>query len=137
MADITPKPIILNDITLTIGGANDYAATVSRAVLTPTVPTAKWKGMRKGSDINLVGEPDWVLDLNFAQDHETAASLSTYLLANIGQVKEVNFAPVRGGKGYKINVVMVPGAIGGDLGSADAATSSVQLPCNGQPTVVA
>lgn len=126
------NPIILNNIDLVIE-EDDYAASVSRAVITPTTPTAKWKGMKKGSGVNLVGDPDWVLGLTFAQDHDAEDSLSNYLLDNLGEVKEVTLRPKSGGKGYKVAVVMLPGAIGGDLSDSSAATATADLPVNGQP----
>lgn len=136
MPQIAPKPIILNDIDLTVG-ADDYAASLSRVMATPTVPIAKWKGMKKGSGVNIVGEPDWVLDVTYAQDIESEESFDNYLRDHIGEAVEMTFRPKSGGVGFKVTVVIVPGAIGGDLGSTDAATASVQLPINGQPERVA
>lgn len=136
MPDIAPKPLLLLDITLSVG-TDDYAASVNRALLTPTTATAKWKGMRAGSAVNLAGEPDWVLDLSYAQDFETVKSLSLYLLENHGQTKEFTLAPKRGGKAYKVKALCLAGPIGGDLGAQNPATGTVQLPVDGQPVPVA
>lgn len=130
MASIAVAPIILSDIELGIGSDN-YEAHVSRAVLTPTTPTAVWKGMTPTAHHNLVGTPTWALELDFAQDHETASSMSLYLAANVGQVKAVTLEPKKGGSSFAVNVVIVPGAIGGALDSV--ATATVSLPVNGQP----
>ena len=136
MAKIAVKPIVLNDVVLIIG-ADNYEATVNRVTLTPTTPTATWKGMTPGSDVALVGEPTWTLDIQYAQDYETEKSVSNYALAKRGVPVDVSVRPKAGGKGYKVNAVPVPGPIGGDLGEANAAVAAAQWPINGQPTALA
>lgn len=135
MAQVAIKPIILNDITLLIG-ADNYEAAVSRVVLTPTVPQAKWKGMTPAAIFNLAGTPEWVCEVTWAQDHETANSLSQYSIANAGQVKAVEFKPKKPvspatAPTFKCDVLILPGAIGGDLDTVP--TASASWPVNGQP----
>lgn len=133
MATIAVEPIILNDIILTIG-ADNYEASVAKAELVPTMPLAKWKGMTPAAIKNLGGTPEWVLNLNFAQDHLTASSLSQYTMANAGTIKSVTLKPKKPastGPTYTVDVLIVPGKIGGDLDTV--ATADVSMPCNGQP----
>jgi hypothetical protein len=134
MATIVPVPIVLNDIVLVIGTDN-YEAAVSRAELVPTTPKVRWKGMTPTANTALVGTPTWIMNLDFAQDHVTANSVSQYLLANVGQSKTVTLKPKKPATGtapmYTIDVVIEPGPIGGAVD--ELAVGSVSLECNGQP----
>lgn len=133
MPPIVLKPIVLNNITLLIGTDN-YEASVNKARLVPTTPVVKWKGMTPGSTVNLAGEPEWVLELGFAQDHETANSMSQYLLTNVGQEKTIALKPQKGTVAtatYTVKALILPGPVGGDLDTT--AVGDVSLPVNGQP----
>jgi hypothetical protein len=134
MVNIAPKVLILNDIVLTIG-ADNYEASVKKCRLVPTTPVAKWKGMTPGSAVNVAGDPEWVMELGFAQDHETANSMSQYLQANTGTEKTVIIKPKKPASGtaplYTVKVLILPGPIGGDLDTV--AEGDVSLPVNGQP----
>ncbi len=134
MATIAVEPIILNDIDLKIA-ADNYEASVNRAELVPTTPTVQWKGMTPAAIKNIAGTPTWMLNVDFAQDHVTASSMSQYLLGNVGTIKTVTLKPKKGAGPtaplYTIDVLILPGPIGGQLDQL--ATGSVSLPCNGQP----
>jgi hypothetical protein len=133
VANIAPVPIVLNDIVLNIGTDN-YEAAVSKAELVPTTPVAKWKGMAPTAVHQLVGSTEWMLNLDFAQDHATANSLSQYLLTNSGTQKEVTLKPKKGtttAPTYKITATLIPSSIGGSVDQV--AVASVSLPCIGQP----
>lgn len=134
MVAIAIKPIVLNNISLKIG-ADNYEAHVNKCRLVPTTPVVKWKGMTPGSATNMAGDPEWALELSFAQDHETANSMSLYLAANIGQVKAIELKPVKPSTGtaatYTVNALILPGPVGGDLDTT--AVGDVSLPVNGQP----
>jgi len=134
MATITPVPIVLNDIVLTIA-ADNYEAAVSKVELVPTTPVATWKGMTPTAGFQLPGTTTWVMNIDFAQDHATANSLTQYLLANNGQKKAVTFKPKKPATGtaptYTIDAMMIPGSIGGEVDAVGV--SSVSLPCSGQP----
>lgn len=133
-AAVVPKVLILNDIVLTIGTDN-YEASVKKVRLVPTTPVAKWKGMTPGSVVNVAGDPEWVMELAFAQDHDTATSMSLYLAANVGTEKTITLKPKKPASGtaplYTVKVLILPGPIGGDLDSV--AEGDVSLPVNGQP----
>lgn len=136
MPVIAVKPITLNNIDLKLGTDN-YEAHVNKARLVPTTPVTKWKGMTPGSAVNMAGDPEWVLELSFAQDHETANSMSLYLMANIGKIIPFALKPVKPvgpatAATYSGNVLVLPGPVGGDLDTT--AVGDVSLPVNGQPT---
>ena len=134
MAQIALTPVILNDIDLVIG-ADNYEVSVSKAEIVPTTPTVTWKGMTPTAIQQLAGAATWMLNLDYAQDHATASSLSQYLLANAGTIKTIKLKPKKPATGtaptYTIDALIVPGPIGGALDQV--ATGSVSLPCNGQP----
>ena len=133
MANITPVPIVLNDIVLVIGTDN-YEAAVSKAELVPNTPVTTWKGMTPTAVFPLPGSTEWVLNIEFAQDHATANSLSQYLQTNAGTQKSVTLKPKKPGTTgptYTITATMLPGSIGGAVDAV--AVASVSLPCIGQP----
>lgn len=135
MAVIAVKPITLNNISLKIG-ADNYEAHVNKCRLVPTTPVTKWKGMTPGSAVNMAGDPEWMLELGFAQDHETANSMSLYLAANIGKAVSVELKPVKPAGAataatYTVSVLILPGPVGGDLDTTGV--GDVSLPVNGQP----
>lgn len=134
MAAVLPVPINLNNIVLTIATDN-YEAAVSKVELVPTTPTVTWRGMTPTATYNVAGSAQWVLNLDFAQDHATANSLSQYTLTNAGTIKTVTFKPVKPASGtaptYTIDVLIVPTTIGGAVDSVATATATFN--CNGQP----
>ena len=133
MVNIAPVPIILNDMVLQIA-ADNYEASVSKAQLDPTTPTTTWRGLTPAAIYQLAGTPVWALSLDYAQDHVTANSLSQYLQTNAGQQKTVMLKPKKPsttGPTYTIDVIIVPGPIGGQVDTI--AVGSVTLPAIGQP----
>ncbi|HWU29826.1 MAG TPA: hypothetical protein VN041_12165 [Microbacterium sp.] len=139
MVAIAVKPFILRDCTLNIkDGATDvgdYEAHVSRVEITPTVPTQTWKGLTPTAVFQDVGAAEWVANIDYAQDYETANSFAQYLLANPGKQVTATFTPKKGTGAKKITatVTLLPGGIGGGVGAF--ATSSVALPVTGQPVL--
>lgn len=135
MVNIAPKPIILNDVVLKIE-ADNYEASVNKMRLVPNTTVAKWKGMTPGSAVNMAADPEWVLELGFAQDHDTANSMSLYLAANIGQEKTIAIktkkpAGAATNSTYTVKALILPGPVGGDIDTT--AVGDVSLPVNGQP----
>ncbi len=94
MPEVSLTPIQMLDATL-LFPTDDYAASCSAIALTPS-PGPVWNGLKP--DAVHQGRARWTLDLTFAQDHETATSLSTYLLANEGATVAVTFTPANLGK---------------------------------------
>jgi hypothetical protein len=135
MPVIAVDPIILGNAKLTLG-ANDYEGHVSSAVFTPTdnAPVT-WKGLTPTSKFSFGKAAVWTLDLEYAQDWETADSLAKYLLANEGEEVAAVFEPVNGGQGYTATVIVTPGPIGGAVDAV--AVGTVSLGVKGVPTPVA
>lgn len=132
MAVIVPAVIVLNDGVLKIG-ANNYELSVSRTMLTPTTPKQKFKGIG-GNTISKIGTPEWVCDIDYPQDWETANSLSKFLMAEAGETVPAEFTPKAGGDAYEFNLVIEPGQMGGTVDELLA--GSITLEVDGQPTLV-
>ena len=134
MPVIAVDPIMMGSAKLTLG-ANDYEGHVSSAMFTPANNTpVVWKGLTASSVFSFGTKATWTLDLEYAQDWETADSLSKYLLANEGTVVAAVFEPVDGGQAYEADVIITPGAIGGAVDSV--ATGTVSLGVKGKPAPV-
>lgn len=131
MAQIAVQPIYLKDVVLTVDG-DTYEKHVSGVTFTPSVTTATFKGLEPTAVFTNVGSSTWMLDLAYAQDWQTADSLSAYLFANEGAEITLSFVPVTGGGTWTATVIVVPGSVGGAVDSY--ATSSVSLPIQGRPT---
>lgn len=131
MTQINPNPIVLKDVTVTIG-ADTYERQLSQVVLTPAATASKWQGMAPGASYSDISLATWDAGLTFAQDHETAGSLSDYLFANEGTKVVMIFKPRSGsGPSYQVTLSLTPGAIGGEVNAW--ATGTVTLPCDGKP----
>lgn len=136
MTTIAVQPFVLKNALLKIG-ADNYEKHVSQVELRPTVKADKvtWVNITPDVPYSEAANPEttWDLVITYAQDWETADSLSQYLMDNAGTVKSVELAP-RAGTGRKtftINATIVAGPIGGSAGAV--AVGSVTLPCDGQP----
>lgn len=140
MPAIAVQPIVLSNSKLTItdpdngAAGGDYEAHVSQAEFQPNSPTVNWKGLG-GNSFTGVGRASWNLALGFAQDHETASALSSFLYDNEGKKLHVVLAPVAGGQAWEANIYAVPGGIGGQVDTV--AVASVTCPVDGKPTRVA
>lgn len=131
MATIGIQPLYMRDVLLTIG-TDDYQKHVSGVTFTPAPKTAQWTGLGENTH-SAVGVPTWTVELAYAQDWDTANSLSAYLFANQGTTKAVVFEPVAGGQGFTADVIVQAGAIGGQVDSFAATT--VSLPLDGAPAL--
>jgi hypothetical protein len=132
MVQINPAPIVLKDVTVTIG-ADTFEKQVSAVTLTPTAASSTWQGMAPGASYSDVALATWTAAITLAQDHETAGSLSDYLFANEGTKVTMIFKPrSTSGPSYQVTVSLTPGAIGGAVNAWAEAT--VTLPCDGKPT---
>jgi hypothetical protein len=132
MATIDVQPIYLKDVLLTVASDN-YEKHVSSVALTPSTSTATWKGLSPEAVYNNIGVATWVADLTFAQDWDTADSLSAYLFENEGEEVTLTFQPVSGVSGtWTATVIVAPGAVGGAVDSFAEAT--VSLPIQGRPS---
>lgn len=128
MSTIAVKPILLRDVVLEaklVGGgtADAYQNHVSRVQITPTSNIVRWRGLAPAAKYAAATDPDWSLELGYAQDWETVNSLSAWLLANQGQKAEFTFRP-RGGvtPGWKVTAIVTAGPMGGDTDTVAVAT---------------
>ena len=133
MVAIANAAIYLTKAKLEIG-SDEYTAAISGCVIKPNTPTAVFADIGGGVQA-FAGNPDWVLEVDFAQDYVTANSLSQFLLTNVGQSKVFKLTPLTGGtpKVVTISAVCVPSDIGG--AARTVAISKVSLPCVGQPVI--
>lgn len=131
MAQIAVQPIYLKDCVLSVAGS-DFEKALSSVTFTPSVTTATFKGLEPTAVFTNVGSSTWMVDLAYAQDWDSAGSLSAYLYANEGAEVTLTFEPVSGGSSWSADVIIVPGAVGGAVDSYAVAT--VSLPVQGRPT---
>lgn len=141
MPQIAVKPFVLRDCTLNLkDGATDigdFEMHVSKVEITPNVAVQSWKGLSPAAVFQDVAQPEWTANVDYAQDWETANSLSQYALANVGKKVTAKFTPKKGtgAKAITVVVTMLPGGIGGTVGAF--ATGSLALPVDGQPALAA
>lgn len=127
------KPVYLDNSSL-IMKSLDYAAAASKISCEPQTATATFRGMKRNARFTHTSVESWVLNIDFAQDFETAGSFSTVLHDNQGKTETIQFAPVEGGQLWEVEVQLVPGGIGGQVGAH--ATSSISLGVQGEPRKV-
>lgn len=133
MAQINVAPVVFKNYGLKIATDN-YEKHVNEVTLTPTTPTAVFKGAAAGQVSTDAGTTEWELTLGYAQDWATTNSLSAYLLSNTGTKKSIDFYPLATGTGPKfvVSALIVPGDIGGKVDEMGMAT--VTLKIDNQPT---
>ena len=125
MASIAVVPLVLKDVTLTIG-SNGYEKHVSQVIFTPKATTIEWQGLTPSAKFTDVTAASWACQLDYVQDWETTDSLSKYLFANEGETEAMTFKPkAAGSPSFAANVTITPGAIGGKVNAF--ATTSVTL----------
>ena len=133
MVAVAVAPLVLKDTLLTIG-ANDFQKHVDQVIFTPSASQISWTGLG-GNTHTDVSTATWALTLKYAQDWETANSLSQYLFANEGLSVAMTFKPkAAGAKSFTATVLITPGAIGGDVNAY--ATATVTLGVTGKPVLV-
>lgn len=129
-------PIVMKDARIKVGADNyEKAVRVARLVPTANQDTKTFQGLTPSASFTDTSTPaiSWELQLEYAQDWETANSLSSYLLTNSGTQKSIVLQPKAGAgkKTFTITATIVPGPIGGQVN--EYADASVSLPCTGQP----
>ena len=140
MAQIAVAPVVLKDYRFSVGTDN-YEKHCKTIRLTPSTNIEKksWQGFTPATVVTDAATPvtDWTLELEYAQDWETANSLSNYLMANAGTTKTAKLQPLSGvgKKTFTVTVTIVPGPIGGPVN--EYAEASVSMPVTGQPTSAA
>jgi hypothetical protein len=137
MPENAVSPFNITDAVLTIkrgtAAAVGFSQHVSNVVCTPTSSTTVWKGMTPAAVFQFAGRSTWAVAMTFAQDWSTTG-LSRFLFDNEGDTVTLTFAPVTGGAGFAVSVIVVPGAYGGAVDAVGEATTT--LPVKGRPTLV-
>lgn len=133
MATIDIDPLFVDASDLTIGD-DDYAAHISGAQCVPSSSQVTWTGSKPGAVFTRQTRSTWVLTINYAQDWESAKSLSKYLHDNEGETVDITVTPVSDGQAFTVSVNIAPGSIGGEINQFG--TSTVSLGCNGRPEYV-
>lgn len=132
MVQIAIAPIVLTNVLFTVA-TDDYAKHVSRVEFVPSTSPVTWKGLNPTANSTKTPTATWVCNLEYAQDWETADSLSQYLHDNEGEEVVVVFEPELAGATWTATVQITPGSIGG---AVDAfATATVTLGVTGKPAL--
>jgi hypothetical protein len=125
MASIAVVPLVLKDVTITLG-ANGYEKHVSSVTFTPSSSTISFTGMTPTAVFTDTTAQTWVCELEYVQDWDTTNSLSKYLLANAGTSVTGVFKPRQAGTPtFTATVSIQSGAIGGKVNAY--ATTKVSL----------
>lgn len=133
MAQIEVQPIVLRDCLLSIA-ADSYEKHVSGVTITPSTGTVSFNGLTPDATFTFPTATTWGAQLDYAQDWETANSLSRYLFDHAGEQVTMLFEPKAGGLGWQVDVFIAPGQIGGQVNAV--ATASVTLGVVGKPVPV-
>lgn len=110
-------------------GGDDYAGSCSAIRAEPTGAASTFYGMKPSAVYSENG--GWQLTLTFADDYESANSLWSKLYENDGEQAVVEFWPHAGGVGFRTELTIRSGGIGGT--TRQVATSSITLECS-KPT---
>lgn len=125
MATIAVSPLVLKDVTMTLG-SNGYEKHVSSVTFTPKSSTISWTGLTPTAAFTDTTTAEWTCDLEYVQDWDTTNSLSKYLLANAGTSVTATFKPKQAGTPiFTATVALQSGAIGGKVNAY--ATTKVSL----------
>lgn len=123
-------PVYLDNANL-IADDLDYAAAASKIECVPSVRSTTFQGMKRTATFTDASVESWALNIDFAQDFDTAESFSNLLFDHQGEVVTFEFAPKDGGQAWLVDVRLVPGGIGGT--GRSHATSTVSLGALGEP----
>jgi hypothetical protein len=119
-------------------GADDFAYAVSTATIENSSGTTDFKGLKPPAVVTVPQATTYVLSLTYAQDWQSATSLSRYLWEHKGETVPFTLNPddtsldaTLGSTSWAGLVAIAPGNVGGDVDAV--ATSSVSLGIVGEP----
>ena len=107
---------------------------MSSVQFVPSTSTVTWKGLTPDATFSDTTTPSWTCVLSYAQDWETADSLSQYLMDNAGQHRHRRVLPKGTGTGlpsFTADIIIAPGPIGGDVNTVQV---GVRHPGRGRGT---
>lgn len=121
-------PLFMKDATFTVA-ATDYAGQLSSVKIVPNSSPVDWHGLTPDSAFSEASAPTYSLEVTYAQDFEDPTSWANLLYDQEGDTVPVTFKPKAGGTvTWTVNVNLIPGDIGGDVGTF--AESTVTLGCD-------
>jgi len=138
MATIANKPFMMQNAVLKFV-SDDYAAACSAIALVPTASVVTFTGLKKNTS-TFPSTATWVCNITYAQDWETASALAQYLFEHEGETIAAQVIPNADdmdaaiGQGFDVNLVIVPGQIGGTVNQV--ATAQVSLGVDGHPEYI-
>lgn len=128
--DVTP--LYLNNV-LFESATEGYEKAISSVAFTPSSGVVTFQGGIPSATFTYPKPTSWTCDLEYAQDWDTADSLSNFLHAHEGETLAVTFYPINGGASITATIVIAPGAIGGNIGAVG--TAKVSLGVSGKPAI--
>jgi len=114
-----------------ICAALDYRKHIDSFALVPQTQTQTWRGAGNNthSDVSVIG---WNVQAGYMQDWKSEDSFSRFLQEHAGETLTFTFEPQAGeGTSWTVDVVIVPGQVGGAIGSPLNVT--VTLACATDP----
>jgi hypothetical protein len=130
MPAIAVAPFVLKDATFTVA-LDQYEAHLSQVQFDPSVQTLTWQGLTPAASFSDVSSPSWAATLSYAQDWTTPDSFSQYLYDHQGETIAATFTTNPGAGSWAVNLIVTPGAVGGQVNTYAVAT--VTLGISGAP----
>lgn len=122
------SPLFMKDCTFSVAGT-DYAGELSSVRIVPNSSQVNWHGLTPDSAFSEAAAPTFAVTVGYAQDWEEPTSWANLLYDEEGTTQVVTFKPKSGGTvTWTVNVNLIPGEIGGDVGTF--AETSVSLGCD-------
>jgi hypothetical protein len=127
---VVAAPFTLKDVSLLIGPTAtnfEFRTSVDGVTFTPSSSQVNWTGLGLNPYTDQT-TATWTVTLSYAQDWDTANSLSKYLHANEGSTVDCVFKPKQAGTpSVTAKVVITPGTIGGTVNQVATATVTLGL----------
>lgn len=136
-------PILMKNVDLILGdeatGPN-FKCQLKSVELSPKYDVQKTSTLCPDGRYSDVAPPEWELQLGYLYGDDNGQGtvveiLADYLLENAGDKVPFVFRPRSGGRGYRGEVTLLSGGIGGNQNSW--MDGKVNLPVSGQPELVA
>jgi hypothetical protein len=130
VTSVPVAPFVLKDATFLVA-VDNYEAHCSQVQFDPSVQTLTWQGLTPAASFSDTSSPSWAATIAYAQDWTTPNSLSQYLYDHQGETVAVTFTTGPGAGSWGVNLIITPGAVGGQVNAYAVAT--VTLGISGQP----
>lgn len=131
MPSLPHKVMNISSATATVS-AVDFSDAITLVTFNQTSTDTTWTPV-SGNTQTSTGVPVWTATVEFGQDLTANTTLTNFLIANHGKTAVLAFKPAGGVQTISGTVtIKAPATLGGGVG---VATSSTELPVNGQPTI--